>query len=36
MEVKRTSHSVYNLNYHIVLVPKYRHKVFVNDVEVFV
>lgn len=36
MDVKRTAHSVYNLNYHIVLCPKYRHKVFVNDVETFV
>ena len=36
METKRTNHSVYNLNYHIVLVTKYRHKVFEGDVETFV
>jgi len=33
---KTTSHSVYNLNYHIVLVTKYRHDVIIGDVETFV
>jgi len=33
---KTTAHSVYNLNYHIVLVTKYRHDVFVGEVEEFV
>lgn len=28
METKRTKHSVYNLNYHIVLVTKFRHSIF--------
>lgn len=36
MAVKRTKHSVYNLNYHIVLVTKYRHEVLRNLVETFV
>jgi putative transposase len=36
MTTKRTSHSVYNLNYHIVLVTKYRHEVLVGDIEIFV
>lgn len=36
MTTKRTSHSVYNLNYHIVFVTKYRHPVLVGDVEEFV
>lgn len=36
MTVKRTKHSVYNLNYHIVLVTKYRHEVLKNAVETFV
>lgn len=36
MQPKRTKHSVYNLNYHIVLVTKYRHRVLEWDVEAFV
>ncbi len=36
MKTKRTKHSVYNLNYHIVLVTKYRHKVLTGDIETFV
>jgi len=36
MTTKRTSHSVYNLNYHIVLVTKYRNQVLIGDVETFV
>lgn len=32
MKTKKTSHSVYNLNYHLVFVTKYRHKVFVGDI----
>ena len=36
MTTKRTKHSVYNLNYHIVLVTKYRHEVLKNAVETFV
>ena len=32
---KRTAHSVYNLNYHIVLVVRYRHEVLVDGVEEF-
>lgn len=32
---KTTSHSVYNLNYHIVLVTKYRNKVIKDDIEVY-
>lgn len=33
---KTTSHSVYNLNYHIVLVTKYRNKVLKDDIETYV
>lgn len=33
---KTTSHSVYNLNYHIVLVTKYRNKVLRDDIETYV
>ncbi len=36
MTIKRTKHSVYNLNYHIVFVTKYRHEVLKNQVETFV
>lgn len=36
MTVKRTKHSVYNLNYHIVFVTKYRHEVLKNQIETFV
>ena len=28
MEVERNSHHVYRMMYHIVWIPKYRHKVF--------
>ena len=30
---KTTGHSVYNLNYHIVLVTKYRNKVLTGEIE---
>jgi len=33
---KKTKHSVYNLNYHIIFVTKYRHNVIVDKVEEFV
>jgi putative transposase len=36
MKNKKTSHSVYNLNYHIVFVTKYRHKVLVGKVEEYI
>lgn len=36
MKLKKTKHSVYNLNYHIVLVTKYRHKVLKTIVEDYV
>lgn len=36
MQTKTTKHSVYNLNYHIVFVTKYRHKVFKGAIEDFV
>ena len=35
-KAKTTKHSVYNLNYHIVFVTKYRHKVLIGDVEDYV
>ena len=33
---KRTKHSVYNLNYHIVFVTKYRRKVLSGEIETYV
>lgn len=33
---KTTGHSVYNLNYHIVLVTKYRNRVLTGEIEQFV
>lgn len=33
---KKTKHSVYNLNYHIVFVTKYRRKVLSGDIEDYV
>lgn len=33
---RTTGHSVYNLNYHIVLVTKYRNKVLTGGIERFV
>jgi putative transposase len=36
MKTKTTKHSVYNLNYHIVFVTKYRNKVLIGDVEGYV
>lgn len=31
MELQRNSNSVYLLNYHLILITKYRKKVFIND-----
>ena len=36
MKNKKTKHSVYNLNYHIIFVTKYRHNVIAGKVEEFV
>lgn len=36
MTTKRTNHSVYNLNYHLVFVTKYRNQVLVENVETYV
>lgn len=32
MEVRSTRHSKYNINYHLVWIPKYRHPVFTGEV----
>ncbi len=32
-KVRRTKHSVYNINYHIVFCPKYRHPIFKDELE---
>jgi putative transposase len=32
MELKRNSNAVYLLNYHLILITKYRKKVFTNDI----
>lgn len=31
MELKRNSNAVYLLNYHLILITKYRKKIFIND-----
>lgn len=31
MELKRNSNAVYLLNYHLILITKYRKKMFIND-----
>jgi putative transposase len=35
MKYRTTAHSVYNLNFHIVFVTKYRNKVLTGPVEAF-
>ena len=32
-KVKKTSHSIYNINYNIVFCPKYRHSIFKDELE---
>ncbi|MGL5764627.1 MAG: IS200/IS605 family transposase [Sarcina sp.] len=32
-KVRKTSHSVYNINYHIVFCPKYRNDIFTSELE---
>jgi putative transposase len=32
MDVKRTRHAVYNINYHFVWIPKFRRPVLVNGI----
>lgn len=32
MELNRNSNAVYLLNYHLILITKYRKKVFINDI----
>jgi putative transposase len=32
MEIKKNRHSIYNLNYHLVVVTKYRHKCITKEV----
>lgn len=32
MNVKRTRHAVYNINYHFVWIPKFRRTVLVNEI----
>lgn len=36
MTIKRTKHSVYNLNYHLVFVTKYRNEVLKGNIETYV
>jgi len=33
MKTKTTKHSKYNINYHIVFCPKYRHPIFKNKLK---
>ncbi|MDR1895561.1 MAG: IS200/IS605 family transposase [Prevotellaceae bacterium] len=35
MEMKSTKHSKYNINYHIVFCPKYRHSILQGEVEIY-
>ena len=32
MDVRSTRHSMYNINYHLVWIPKYRHPVLTGEV----
>ncbi|WP_195925916.1 IS200/IS605 family transposase [Sarcina ventriculi] len=32
-KIRKTSHSVYNINYHVVFCPKYRHSILENELE---
>ncbi|WP_454055238.1 IS200/IS605 family transposase [Clostridium sp. Marseille-Q7071] len=32
-KVRKTSHSVYNINYYIAFCPKYRHNIFTGELE---
>ena len=32
-KIRKTSHSVYNINYHVVFCPKYRHPILENELE---
>ena len=34
MNINKTRYSIYNLNYHIVWIPKYRKKIFIANMEV--
>ncbi len=36
MTIKRTAHSVYSLNYHLVFVTKYRNEVLTGSIETYV
>ena len=33
IQIKTTSHSKYNINYHIVFCPKYRHNIFKDELQ---
>lgn len=33
MRIKKTRHSVYNINYHLVWCPKYRKKILIGEVK---
>jgi hypothetical protein len=35
LDTKSTSHCKYNINYHLVWCPKYRHKVLTGEIEAF-
>lgn len=35
MDVKKTRHCKYNINYHLVWCPKYRHKILCGEIESF-
>ena len=33
MQIRKTRYSIYNLNYHLVWIPKYRKKLFFKQIE---
>ncbi|CAN2038995.1 transposase [Candidatus Magnetomoraceae bacterium gMMP-15] len=35
MDIKSASHCKYNINYHLVWCSKYRHKILIDQIEVF-
>jgi putative transposase len=35
LDTKSTSHCKYNINYHLVWCPQYRHKVLTGEIEAF-
>lgn len=30
---KRSNHSIHNINYHVIWIPKYRRKILIGDIK---